>query len=1150
MTIKTLHRRTRPLLLLPFLVPLFFVPFLLPSSALAATGSPWWQITSGSEPATLQPGQVGRLVVTAANRGDANTSGEVTIVDKLPKGLKVIGVSGEGAGQGIGSANGLSCSSSSVEARCSSTEVLAPYQNMVVLISVEARKSAVASEQRNEASVSGGGALGASVSRRLALGDSPSGFGIEAYEMNLEEEGGAPATQAGSHPFQLTTTTALNEGVEPEKPPALVKDLNFNTPPGLVGNPTPFPQCTDQQFLVDENGVNDCPAKTVLGVAVIKLTLNIINEPNHISRFTVPLFNLVPEAGEPARFGFEIEGTPVYLDTSVRTGEGYGVVVKVSNISQLPNFIESQVTFWGVPGASSHDNARGWSCIDDEHYVHHEPSRPPCGALEQENPPPFLEMPTSCTGPLQTSLETDSWQQPGLFETTAATAPLPALDGCNELPFGPSIGVVPDEQTASTPTGLAVHIDVPQEVDLDTEGLSSSDVKDTTVTLPAGLALNPSSSDGLQACPLLTGKEKEVQEEKGEISGINLETKQPANCPEASKVATVEIHSPLLPNPLKGFVYLAEQEQNPFGSVFAMYLVAYDPVSGSLVKLAGKIEPNLATGQLVSTFQNTPQLPFDELELHFFGGERAPLATPSRCGTYTTSTSIAPWSENQAAEPSSSFAIDEGPNHGSCIYPGQVLPFDPSSAGGALNLQAGAFSPFTTTLSRASGEQNLASAEVKLPPGLSGLLSGVELCREPQANLGTCAPNSQIGETTVSVGVGGEPYTVTGGKVYITGPYNGSRECTVGEPGCAPFGLAVATPAKAGPYDLADTKNNHPPCDCVLVRAKIEVNPITAALTVTSNPPGGGAGSDSIPTMIEGIPLQIQHVNITTTRSGFQFNPTSCNKMAVQATLHSAEGGTSNISIPFQVTNCASLAFKPGFKVSTSGKTSRATGASLSVKLTYPKAPFGSQANIKSVKVDLPKQLPSRLTTLQKACPAKTFEANPAGCSATSIVGHATAITPLIPVPLAGPAYFVSYGGAKFPELVIALQGYGVTIDLHGETFINKAGITSSTFHTVPDAPVGSFELTLPEGKYSALAANGNLCKSALVMPTAFVAQNGDEIHQNTPIAVAGCAKAKTLTRTRKLAAALRACEKKAKGEQAACEAVARKRYDRKKTSR
>jgi hypothetical protein len=306
-------------------------------------------------------------------------------------------------------------------------------------------------------------------------------------------------------------------------------------------------------------------------------------------------------------------------------------------------------------------------------------------------------------------------------------------------------------------------------------------------------------------------------------------------------------------------------------------------------------------------------------------------------------------------------------------------------------------------------------------------------------------------------------------------------------------------PAKAGPYDLE--KNT--PCDCVVVRAKIEVDPVTAALTITSD----NTGPYKIPTILEGIPLQIKHVNVAINRPGFTFNPTNCNPMSITGSLQSTQGATRALSVPFQVTNCAVLGFKPGFKVSTSGKTSRANGASLNVKLTYPKAGFGSQANIKSVKVDLPKQLPSRLTTLQKACTSTQFQANPAGCPTASMVGHATAITPLIPVPLTGPAYFVSYGAAKFPELVI---------DLHGETFINKAGITSSTFHTVPDAPVGSFELALPQGKYSALAANGNLCASKLAMPTAFTAQNGTVIKQSTPIDVTGCSKHKTKKKTKK----------------------------------
>ena len=471
------------------------------------------------------------------------------------------------------------------------------------------------------------------------------------------------------------------------------------------------------------------------------------------------------------------------------------------------------------------------------------------------------------------------------------------------------------------------------------------------------------------------------------------------------------------------------------------------------------------------------------------------------------------------------------------MYPGQALPFNPSVTGGATNIQAGAFSPLTVTVNRSDGEQNLKSIEAKLPPGLSGVLAGVELCPEPRANEGLCGENSKVGEATISVGVGNQPFTVTGGKFYLTGPYNGSGSCNVIEAGCAPFGLTFEVPAKAGPFDLENTANNHPACDCVIVRGKIELNPLTTAITITSNPPGSPY---SIPTSIEGIPLEIQHINATTTRGNFQFNPTNCAKMALEGTVGLSEGGSSTISTPFQVTNCASLKFEPKFSVSTSGKTSKAKGASLTAKLTYPNVPQGTDADVAKVKVELPKQLPSRLTTLQKACTDKQFEANPAACPSESKIGYATVHTPLIPVPLVGPVIFVSHGGEAFPSLTMVLQGYGITIDLVGTTFISKSGVTSTTFKTVPDQPFSSFELTLPEGKYSALAANGNLCAptktvtvkkkvtvrvkghkktvtrkvketqpATLAMPTEFVAQNGAEIHETNPISVTGCAKSK-----------------------------------------
>ena len=663
--------------------------------------------------------------------------------------------------------------------------------------------------------------------------------------------------------------------------------------------------------------------------------------------------------------------------------------------------------------------------------------------------------------------------------------------------------MTPDGTEASKPTGLNVDVHVPQEESLNPNGLAESEPRNITVALPQGVAVNPAGGDGLQACSeglvgftglseaLFPGSRTALFTERLPVPlqpGVNF-------CPDASKVATARIKTPILPNPVEGAVYLATQNENPFGSLLAMYIVAEDPVSGVLVKLTGQVHLG-ETGQLVTTFENSPQAPFEDAELHFFGGERAPLATPARCGPYTTNALFTPWSAEPGEPPrqsSSTFNITSGPNGRPC--PGASLPFSPSLTGGTTNINAGSFSPLTTTIGREDGQQDMRSVQLHMPLGLSGLLSGVKLCPEAQANEGTCGPESLIGETTVSAGVGNDPVSVKGGRVYITEKYQG-----------APFGLSIVNPVKAGPFDLEhDTSNpnNQPVCDCVVVRAKIEVDLHTAALTITTDEQGPHA----IPNLIDGIPVQIQRVNVTINRPGFTFNPTNCNRFSLTGTIASYEGATLPVSVPFQAANCAVLKFAPKFAVSTSGRTSKARGASLSVKLTYPKAPFGSQANIAKVKVNLPKQLPSRLTTLQKACVAATFEANPASCPAASIVGHAKAITPLLPVPLEGPAYFVSHGGEAFPSLIMRLQGYGVTFDLVGSTFISKAGITSSTFKTVPDVPVGSFELTLPQGKFSALAANGNLCKSKLTMPTAFVAQNGTTKHQNTKIHVTNCPK-------------------------------------------
>ena len=1055
----------------------------LTCAAPAYAESPWWHLSSGSRPTSLETGGRGQIVVTAANLGDVTVDGTtspVSILDKLPPGLKPVSIEGKAE---IGLNDGpVKCpTTTEVKAAgpgasltCTFAGTLPPYDQIEVVIRVEVMAGA-SSLEVNEASVSGGGARGASLRRPLRI-DGELSFGVEDYELPPEEEGGAVDTQAGSHPFQLTTALTLNQQLvsgkhgEQGEPVAQAKDLRFKWPPGLVGNPTALPWCTLAQFLTpgDETELNICPPQTAIGVAIVTA-----NDPLILGlhTFVVPVFNIEPSVGEPARAGFNAGGQLVYADTSVRTGGDYGVTVSVNNITQEAAFLSSVVTIWGVPGDPRHDSARGWGCLKEARDNPFEPFAGSCHRTEAQHPPPFLALPTSCTGtPLETAVEADSWAHAGSFQSFSGE-PMPVMDGCNRLPFSPSIKVTPDGAAGSTPTGLNVDVHVPQDLVLNPTGLAESNVKDTTVALPQSVVLNPAAGDGLLACSL---------------DQVALESADPSSCPDASKVGTVEVTSPLLPNPLKGAAYVAAQNANPFGSLVALYLVFEDPVSGSLIKVAGEVTPDPITGQLVSTFKNTPQLPFEDLKLHFFGGDRAPLATPALCGPYTATASIAPWSGNEAVGSSSTFDITSGPNGSPCRNP---LLFGPSLTVGTTSIQAGGFSPLTTTMSREDGQQNLQGIQLHMPPGLSGLLSGVKLCGEAQANEGTCGPESLIGETTVSVGLGGSPFSVKGGRVYITGPYQG-----------APFGLSIVNPAKAGPYDLGKGA-----CDCVVVRAKIEVDPHTAALTVTTD----NTGPYRIPTILGGIPLQIKHVNVTVNREHFTFNPTNCNPLSVTGTLSSTEGATSALSVPFQVTNCATLKFAPKFSVSTSGKTSKANGASLSAKLSYPKAPLGSQANIARVKVDLPKQLPSRLTTLQKACTAAQFEANPAGCPAASLIGHAKATTPLLPVPVEGPAYFVSHGGEAFPSLIMVLQGYGVTVGLVGTTFISKAGITSSTFKAVPDVPVGMFELTLPQGKFSALAANGNLCKSKLRMPTGFTAQNGLVIHQNTKVAVTGCPKHK-----------------------------------------
>ncbi|HEY5045035.1 MAG TPA: hypothetical protein VII53_04190 [Solirubrobacteraceae bacterium] len=680
------------------------------------------------------------------------------------------------------------------------------------------------------------------------------------------------------------------------------------------------------------------------------------------------------------------------------------------------------------------------------------------------------------------------------------------------------MSMIPDTFEAGAPAGYDLDLTVHREQDFEPEGVAAADVKDVTAVLPVGTVISPSAATGLAAC---SDEQFFGPDEKRGLS-------QPATvgaCPRGSQIGTVRIKTPALEEALQGNVYLGAPLCDPCspadaqsGRMVRLFVQATSEGEGGIVvKLEGTASINQQSGQITATFKDNPQLPFSDFKMSLTGGPRATLANPSVCGPATISADLTPWS--------TPFTLDSAPTSTFNVTGCPPPQFDPSFTAGTTNNQAGAFSPFTVAFGRTDADEDLSRIQMQLPPGLLGTVASVPLCHEPQAALGTCANESLIGHTQVLTGPGAQPFLVTGGQVFLTEGYKG-----------APYGLSIVVPAKAGPYTLSGTTGT----GVVVVRAAISVDPHSAALTITSDP---------LPTILDGIPLQLKVANVTIDRAGFTLNPTSCNKMAIAGTVTSTQGASANESSSFQVTNCAALAFKPRFVVSTSHKTSKANGASLDAKVTFPGAAQGTEANIARVKVDLPKQLVSRLTTLQRACRAATFAANPASCPPESVIGIARTTTPIVPGTLTGPVYFVSHGGEAFPDLEVLLQGDGVRVDLVGSTFISKQGITSSTFKNVPDVPISSFELYLPEGRYSALAANGNLCTSKLAMPTEFVAQSGVTIHQSTKISVTGCPK--NLTSVQKLAKALKACKSgKTRSRRSACARQAREKYGSKPQSK
>ncbi len=1068
------------------------VLLLLSLGASAASAEVQWRIESFHGPQNMKPDSVGQYVLLAYNTGDTDAEGSVDpirVTDTLPPGVTAISASegvswtcGATGGGPVLGASSVTCESTSMFVRAPGEHGLFRGAVPPVMITVDVPPG-ISGVHDNSVEISGGGAAQpATDTDPTPFGDVPTAFGFvpgsfAADLFDAEFPAGSPEHQAGSHPFELRIDFDQNLGIRQHpgtgryftEPVEDTKTLETLLPPGLIGNPEAMPKCKAIQLNdVGPSLRGSCPANTQLGLAdfVLQDGSDLVTSAatGAVDGSTdVPLFNMEPPAGAAAAFAFSINSAPVWIRATLAVDENGDttVLTRVENQTKIFTLRSLRLTLWGVPADPAHDHLR----LD--------PSAPSPETNYGESftgAPirPFLTLPTQCDVPAGAIRQRmDSWQAQGQFTPWVEGADIHA-SGCEDprFRFEPTISIKSTSREAASPTGLEIDLHVPQKDDTvtdpadlysqsgDDRAIVIPNLRNAVTRLPLGMAVNPSIADGLTGCSR---------------QQIRLDDTAPPACPDSSKFGTVEIESPLTPHTLKGSIYQAKQSDSPHGSLLGFYTVAEGP--GMTIKLAARVDSDPETGQLTTTFLDSPQLAFTHYRLRFNGGPRAPLVNPPTCGTHRSTARFTAWNSSvPAVDTGDSFELTSGPNGAPCPNGLGGRSFAPSFDAKSLTPIAGAFSQFALEASRDDGTQELRGLETTLPPGMLAKLAGVPYCPEAalaaiSAAAGTglgerldpsCPAASLVGHSDAAAGAGSLPFH-NPGNVYLTGPYKG-----------APLGLAVVTPIVAGPLDLGS----------IVVRAALRVDPRSARATVVSDPI-----PDKLVAEGNGFLLNVRSVRVAMDRPSFTLNPTSCAEMAVGGVLTSLQGTVASLSERFQVGACAALGFKPALSMRLFGKTNRGAHPRLRATLRMP----NRGANITRAAVALPRSAILDQSHIGTVCTRMQFAADE--CPAASVYGRARAFTSLLDQPLEGPVYLRSSNN-ELPDLVADLGGQ-ISVELVGRIDTNKARRIRATFDLVPDAPVSKFVLTMQGGKKGLLQNSRNLCKRAYRAVADFDAHNG-----------------------------------------------------------